>query len=350
MVEDNKGIGIAGMCCCFLIVVVLFFGLLGGNNSSTSAEIVVDDNLPEEETLPILNMTNVTLNASKITFVYYDHNSSVFEGCYGLNYSVLSDKLGNSYMLDHATTDIFGERTNYTFRYPNGIGLVFDNRTDTEIYNRSQLYYVHELRDDNGEVVKPLGNFTLYDKSHEPTFIPTNWTFVYIDHNSTRYEGDDGLSEAVTANAIGNHEQNVRFSDEVVIGLMYYSNNSTDFYRYGFNGFGFDDLENYHVNGTSANGYYDHGYYLSQFSPSLPNGTEIRSFNIETNYLSSAEKNFLQDYLNRRDEYLKRQEINAIYDAEDDEYNEYIRYNENQNNKHRYSTYYGTNGYGVIRY
>ena len=79
-----------------------------------------------------------------------------------------------------------------------------------------------------------MANFTLNDKSHQPSFIPTNWTFVYFDHNATQYEGDDGLSEVITGNAIGNHEENVRLSDDIVIGLMYYSNNSTDYYRYGF--------------------------------------------------------------------------------------------------------------------
>lgn len=332
-----------------MIFGVFIFGGLGNDNTLSSTEIIVENDLPEEDSLPILNMTNVTLNPSKINFVYYDHNSSVFEGCYGLNFTVLTDEFGNSYMLDHATTDIFGEKTNYTFKFPDGLGLVFDNNTETEIYNQSQLYYVHELRDGQGNVIKSLGNFTLHDKSHEPTFIPTNWTFVYVDHNSSTYEGDEGLSEAVTGNAIGNHEQNVRFSDEIVIGLMYYSNNSTDFYKYGFNGFGFDDLENYHVNGTSTNGYYDHGYYLSRFSPNLPNGTEIRSFNIETKYLSSAEKDFLQNYQSRRDEYLNQEEINAIYDAQDDELASYERYQEEKGSKHKYSTYYGTNGYGIIR-
>ena len=347
--DERMNRGAVGVVLCLLIFMVFIFGGPGHHNTVSSTDIVADNNLQEKESLPVLNMTNVTINPSKITFVYYDHNSSVYEGCYGLKYTVLTDKYGNAYMLDHATSDILGNKTDYTFRYPGGVGLVFDNNTETEIYKQSQLYYVHELRDSQGNVIKSLGNFTLHDKTHEPTFIPTNWTFVYIDHNSTTYEGDDGLSEAVTANAIGNHEQNVRFSDDVVIGLMYYSKNSTDFYRYGFKGFGFDDLENYHVNGTSINGYYDHGYYLSRFSPSLPNGTQIRSFNIETKYLSAGEKNFLQNYQNRRDEYLKQEEINAIYEAQDDEYNEYIRYQESQNSKGKNSIYYGTNGYGIVR-
>lgn len=335
------------ICCGLIILFIVALGLFSPDSTTSTSTISVNNSVPEEETLPILNMTNITINPTRITFVYYDHNTTTFNGCYGLNYTVLTDNDGNNYMLDHATTDVLGEKTDYTFKYPGGIGLVFDNNTETQIYNQSGLYYVHEIRDDNGTVIKSLENFTLNDKSHEPTFIPTNWTFKYHDHNSTEYEGDDGLWEAVTSNAIGNHEQEVRFSDDIVIGLMYYSNNSTDFYKYGFNGYGFDDLETHRVNGTTMNGYYDHGYYLSRFDPQLPNGTIIKSFNIESNYLTSAEKDFLQNYQSRRDEFLKQQEINAIYEAEDDYYTHNIKYQE-KNKKSGRSYYYGTNGYGVI--
>lgn len=334
--------------CCLLIIVTLSISGCVSSTPSTSSNIISDDSLHQQESLPILNMTNVTIEDARITFVYYDYNTTEFNGCYGLNYSVIEDESGNKYMLDHATTDLLGKNTDYTFKYPNGMTLVFDNNTTTKIYNATGLYYVHELQDENNTVIKSLANFTLNDKSHQPSFIPTNWTFEYVDHNSTQYEGDDGLSEAVTSNAIGNHEKNVRLSDEVVIGLMYYSNNSTDYYRYGFNGFGFDNLEDFHVNGTSINGYYDHGYYLSAFSVHLPNGTQIRSFNIETKYLSQGEKNFLQDYQNRRDEYLMQENTNAIYEAEDDYYTSSSRYYESSKNKGERSVYYGTNGYGVI--
>ncbi|WP_461436323.1 hypothetical protein [Methanosphaera sp.] len=348
--DKNSSFGAAGIGFYILIIIIVIFGGVLAVNASSPGDINDNNLVNEDESLPIINMTNTTLNDYKITFVYYDHNTTNWNGCYGLNYTVLTDNEGNKYMLDHATTDILGQKTNYTFKYPDGIGLVFDNNTETEIYNKSQMYYVHEVRDDNNNVIKSLGNFTLHDKSHEPTFIPTDWTFVYAgDHNSSVYEGDEGLLEAVTSNAIGNHEQNVRFDDDIMIGLMYYSDNSTDFYRYGFNGFGFDDLESFHVNGTSINGDYDHGYYLSKFSPNLPNGTEIKSFNIESKYLSSAQKDFLQDFDRRRNEYLKNEEINAIYDAADYVSNSYARNQENQNSKSKYSTYYGTNGYGVIR-
>lgn len=347
MREDNSLVTKV-ICCCLLILTIAVSGCITSDSSTTSTDVSMNDSLAQEETLPILNMTNVTLKSTRITFVYYDHNSTTFNGCYGLNYSVVTDNESNSYMLDHATTDILGENTNYSFNYPNGMTFIFDNNTQTEIYKESGLYYVHEVRDENNTTIKSLANYTLNDKSHYPTFIPTDWTFVYIDHNSTEYEGDDGLSEAVTSNAIGNHEENVRFSDELMVGLMYYSNNSTDYYRYGFNGFGFDNLEDFHVNGTSINGYYDHGYYLSNQNIHLPNGTEIRSFNIETKYLSSGEKDFLQNYQNRRNEHLMQEQTNAIYEAEDDYISSYGRYSESQKNKHDRSIYYGTNGFGVV--
>ena len=346
MAKDNSVVRI--MTCCLILVVSLAVSGCVSSTSPTGSSSITDDSLANEESLPILNMTNVTVNDAEITFVYYDHNTTRFEGCYGLNYSVVEDGYGNRYMLDHATTDIFGEKTDYTFKYPDGMTLVFDNNTQTQIYEDTGLYYVHELQDENKTPVKSLANFTLNDKSHQPSFIPTNWTFVYFDHNATQYEGDDGLSEVITGNAIGNHEENVRLSDDIVIGLMYYSNNSTDYYRYGFSGFGFDNLEEFRVNGTSINGYYDHGYYLSRFSVGLPNGTKIRSFNIETKYLSQAEKNFLQDYQNRRDEYLMQENTNAVYDAADDYYTRTTEYSESQKNKNDHSIYYGTNGYGVI--
>jgi hypothetical protein len=145
---------------------------------------------------------------------------------------VLTDNEDNSYMLDHATTDIFGLKTNYTFKYPGGIGLVFDNNTETEIYNSSSLYYVHELRDENNSAIKGLANFTLYDKSHEPEFIPSDWLFVYEDHESMEYEGDRGLRYAVTNNTIGNKEQDVEFSyEDQIIGLAYVANRDFDFYK-----------------------------------------------------------------------------------------------------------------------
>ena len=50
-----------------------------------------------------------------------------------------------------------------------------------------------------------------------------------------------------------------------------------------------------------------------------------------------------------KDKTIKNEEINAIYDAADDVSNSYARNQENQNSKSKYSTYYGTNGYGVIR-
>ena len=277
----DKYNGIFTVCFLLMLGISIYGGL--SHVYASSSTNMADNSQSQQESLAILNMTNITLTDYRINFVYNDHNTSNFEGCYGLNYTVLTDKNGNDYMLDHATTDILGEKTDYSFRYPGGLEVVFDNNTDTDIYKEKGLYYVHEIRDDSNTVIKSMGNFTLNDESHKPSFVPTNWTFVYTgNHNTSVYEGDDGLIEVVTGNAIGNHEKNVRLSDEMVIGLMYYSGNSTDYYRYGFGGYGFTNLESFRVNGTSVNGPYDHGYYLTRINPHLPNGTQIKSFNIES--------------------------------------------------------------------
>lgn len=305
------------------------------DNSSSSTNIEINNSVPEQETLPILNMTNVTINTTKITFVYYDHNTSTFNGCYGLNYTVLGDSEGNKYMLDHATTDILGEKTNYTFKYPNGIGLIYDNNTETEIYNNTGLYYIHEVTDDNGTVIKSLGNFTLNDQSHQPDIIPDKWLFVYRDHNSTTYDGDEGLIEAITHNTIGNKEELHFGLDEDIIGLAYFADKDFNFYKYGLSG----------VN-TRNN---SNGDYCSAWGSQLrlPNGTLIRTFSIEDYGLTQKEKNFITNYENRIDEVRHKQQIDAIYDAEDQYYTDSIRYHEN-NKKSDYSYYVGTNGYGII--
>ena len=340
--SDSGGgaiIGGAVICCCFWIFIFFLVGGASPDNTSSSTDIIVNESL-EEESLPILNMTNVTLNASKVTFVYYDHNTSDWNGCYGLNYTVLTDEDNNSYMLDHATTDILGEKTNYTFTYPDGVGLVFDNNTQTDIYNRSGLYYVHELRDDNNNVVKSLGNFTLYDKSHQPQLIPGDWLFVYSDHNSTTYEGDEGLQKAVTHNISGNNTE-INFVDvKDIIGLAYFADKDFDFYKYGLSG-----LEVYKFNSSDGKEYFD----IYAKGLCLPNGTHIKTFDIESYGLIQKQKDFITNYYNRIDEVRHQQEIDAIYDAEDAAYDDYVRYQESQNNKAKYSTYYGTNGYGVIR-
>lgn len=336
--DNGMGIGAAGICCCLLIIIVFIFGGGVSENSSSTSDIVANDLVAEEESLPLINMTNVTLNDYKMSFVYYDHNSSKFNGCYGLNYTVLTDNEGNSYMLDHATTDILGEKTNYTFKYLNGVGLVFDNNTETEIYNQSHLYYVHEVRDDNNSVIKSRGNFTLHDKSHEPQIIPDGWLFVYTDHNSTTYEGDEGLTEAITHNKIGNHEELHFVLDEDIIGLAYVSDKTFDF-RYGLSGINTEYLE------------FKEPPYYTAWGVGLcyPNGTKIDTFSIEDNYLIQKQKDFITNYDNRIGDVRHKQEIDAIYEAEDDAYNEYISYSESQNSKPKTGFYYGTNGYGVMR-
>lgn len=341
--DEKMGIGAVCGCCCLILLIVFVFGGASSDNPSSTNDIITNDMDSEEETLPILNMTNTTINTTKTTFVYYDHNTTTWNGCYGLNYTVLTDKWGNNYMLDHATTDILGEKTNYTFKYPNGIGLVFDNNTETEIYNNTKLYYVHEVSDDNDTVIKSLGNFTLNDKSHEPEFIPSDWLFVYHDHNSTEYEGDQDLWYAQTNNTVGKKEQNVHiYDEEYVIGLAYFANKDFDFYKYGINGLNLVYQERDNDNESY--------YYVANSGLHLPNGTKIKTFGIEDYDLDKSQKDFITDYYNRIEDVRHKQEIDAIYEAEDDASNSYARYHESQNKKPKYSTYYGTNGYGIIRY
>lgn len=326
-----------GLCCILVLFAGIFRGL-GHDNEYSSTDIVVNDTLTEPKSLEILNMTNITIKPSKITFVYYDHNTSKWNGCYGLNYTVLSDSEGNSYMLDHATTDILGKDTNYTFKYPKGIGLVYDNNTETEIYNNSGLYYIHEVRGDEGNVIKSLGNFTLYDKSHEPEFRPVEWTFIYNDHNSSEYEGDEGLRQAIAINNSSKHEVLYFCLEKEIIGLAYESNKTFNF-SYGLSG-----LEARRDNVENIISYTVWGSNLC-----YPNGTEIETFDIRDYGLLQDQKDFITNYDNRIDEVRHKQEINDIRDAESDAYESYLRYQENHNSKAKYSTYYGTNGYGVIR-
>lgn len=331
----------SGACCCCLLVIIIFavFIMFGSSGSdSDSSDIVVDNSLPPEETLPILNKTNITLKPSKITFVYYDHNSSKFEGCYGLNYTVLSDKNGDKFMLDHAETDILGNATNYTFTYPEGVGLVYDNNTETEIYENLGCYYVHEIRDDNGTVIKPLGNYTLNDKSHEPDIIPSDWYFVYKDHNSTTYDGDEGLICAFAVNNKNNESKLVKFYDDAdIIGLAY---NSPKFdYKYGLSGIRLND-----VNDSEGNSIYT----ASSRGLCYPNGTRIETFNIESYNLNRKQKDFITNYDDRIDDVRHKQEIDAVYDAEDMYYSDYVRYNEYSKDKSKFSYYLGSGGSGVI--
>lgn len=310
--------------------------MFSSDNSSSSSSIVVNNSLPEEETLPIINMTNITLNPSKIIFVYYDHNTSKYGGCYGLNYTVLMDEDGNAYMLDHATTDMVGENTNYTFKIPGGMGLIYDNNTETEIYNNTGLYYVHEVTDNNSRVIKSMGNYTLNDKSHQPDIIPDEWLFVYTDHNSTTYEGDEGLSEAITHNKIGKHEELHFIYAKDIIGLAYASNRKFN-YKYGLSG-----IKTNYIDWKEPTYYTAWGEGLC-----YPNGTQILTFDIESPNLMQKQKDFITNYENRIDEVRHKQEIDAIYDAEDEYYDD-VSYSDSQKSKHRHGYYYGTNGYGIM--
>lgn len=321
----DEGVFTGGICsvCCLLLIIVFIFGGGSGDNSYSSTNIVANDTLTEHESLEILNMTNVTLKNYKLNFVYYDHNTSDWSGCYGLNYTVITDTTGNSYMLDHATTDILGEDTNYTFKYPGGIGLVYDNNTETEIYNNSGLYYIHEVRDENNTVIKSLTNFTLYDKSHEPELRPIGWIFVYGDHNSSVYEGDEGL---YTLRILNNSTEHKFFEigyKPTIIGLAYESNKTFN-YSYGLSG-------------------------VDDYNLRYPNGTRIISFDIYSYNLKQDQKDFITNYYGRIDDVRHQQEINAIYGAQDEAYDDYVRYMEYHNSKPTDSYYVGTNGYGYIR-
>ena len=341
MAEDNTN---TYTCCCCLIMIILFLGFAFLSPSSdTDSNFLAENNLsnntlPNENVLEILNYTNITINATKLTFVYYDHNTTNFNGCYGLNYSVIEDKDGNEYMLDHAETDILGEKTNYTFKYPNGIGIVFDNNTETEIYKNMSYYYVHEIRDDNNTVIKSSGNFTLHDTSHDPEIIPDNWLFVYKNRNTTKYEGDQGLLEVYTNNTIGNKERNVRFyRDRDIIGLAYASNGTFD-YKYGFKGitmnyYNYSDREPFYSTHAKSNVLY------------YPNGTVIELFDMEDYDLNQSQKEFITDYWGRIDDVRYKQQQNAIYDAESDLEYAYNRYN---SRKSKVSYYADSRGGGII--
>lgn len=338
MAEDNSSTGAIFVCCCLLIIIVFVFGALSGENDSSTTNIEVDNSISENEALPIINMTNQTIKPSKIIFIYYDHNSTKFEGCYGLNYTVMTTKDGTSFMLDHAETDILGEKTGYTFKYPNGTTVVYDNNTDTQIFNDTGCYYVHEIRDDNNTVIKSLGNFTLYDKSHEPEIVPSGWNFVYEDHNSSKYDGDLQLEYAQTNNTVGDKQEDIRFYTTAdVIGLAYFSNKSFN-YKYGLSG-----IELTYVNGSSGS------YYRAvNRGLCLPNGTKIGTFCIDGYGLTQDQKNFITDYDGRIDEIRHKQEIDAYYDAQDMAYEDYLNHEERKDSKSHRSFFASTNGYGII--
>lgn len=336
MAEKDSG-GIYPLCC--LLILIIFIGalFLNGGGSTTTNEIV-SDTTPEPNGLDILNYTNITIKPSKVTFFYYDHNTTKYNGCYGLNYTILTDSEGNNYMLDHAESDLLAEKTNNTFTYKNGIGLVYDNNTDTEIYKTLGYYYVHEIRDDNQTVIKSVANFTLDDTSHEPEIIPGDWLFVYYDHNSSKYEGDEGLYYAVFNNTIGNKEENITiFTESKIIGLAYYSNGDFDMYRYGFKHL---NLKFYNNSGHSHYAVMD-----TYESIELPNGTRIKIFSIEDDKLTQDQKDFITNYESRIDDVRHKQQLDAIDRAAYDIESSYRHYSKPSSH---YSYYSGTNGVGVI--
>ena len=104
--DKNSSLGIVSVVFYLLIMIIFIFGGVLAVNASSPGDINDNNLVNEDESLPIINMINTTLNEYKITFVYYDHNTTNWNGCYGLNYTVLTDNEGNKYMLVHATTDI----------------------------------------------------------------------------------------------------------------------------------------------------------------------------------------------------------------------------------------------------
>jgi hypothetical protein len=87
----------------------------------------------------------------------------------------------------------------------------------------------------------------------------------------------------------------------------------------------------------------DGTYYVAHSNMHIPNGTRIKSFDIRSYGLNQSQKDFLTDYYDRIDDVRHQQEINAIYGAQDEAYDDYVRYMEYQNSKPKNSYYVGTN-------
>lgn len=350
MADNNSGCG--GICIIFIIIFILAT-FTAGNGNHTQTNITNETQVGNEEKTnlvsdSLVNATNKTFNPIKITFVYYDMNTTYWKGCYGLNYTILTDEDNNEFLLDHAQTDILGNATDNTFRYPEGISILYENNTETELYNQTGYYYIHEIRSDNGTVIKSADEYTFDDKSHMADFIPSEWVYLYADEDdqgtylTSEYKGDILLRGAYTNNTIG-PEKDVFFPPKYVIGLMCYADGDMDLYKYGFNKSSLNlDSEGHTV-----------GYSQSNTVICLSNNTTVPAFTIETKGLTDKQKSYITNYDERIDEIRQEQQttdiINAIDDADYDQQRAII----NSRPKSSYGYYYsprGGYGYSYSRY
>ncbi|MBE6493537.1 MAG: hypothetical protein E7Z84_02870 [Methanosphaera stadtmanae] len=338
-----------GVCILFLIV---FVGMLITTAIVNHTENNITDNTQvAEETKSVydslVNATNKTFNPTKITFVYYDMNTTNWKGCYGLNYTLLTDEDNNKFLLDHAQTDILGNATDYTFRYPEGISILYENSTETEQYNQTGYYYVHELRSDNGTVIKSAQDNTFNDKNHIADFIPSGWVYEYTNEDksgtylTSAYKGDILLKGAYTNNTIG-PERDVFFPAKYVIGLMCYANGDMSFYKYGF------DKDSLRMDSEGHVGYGGSGSYIY-----LSNGTHVTAFDIETRDLTDKQKSDITNYDERikeiRGEQANKDILKAIDEADYDQQKAIINSRPKSSRGYYYSPS-GGHGYSYSQY
>ena len=339
MVSNTSFCG--GICLLFLVLFIVT--MVAMNFTDTQTDITNKTEVKHEESNPadlLVNATNKTFNPTKITFVYYDMNTSNWKGCYGLNYTILTDDYNNKFLLDHAETDLLGNDTNYTFRYPEGISILYENSTETERYNQTGYYYIHEIRSDNGTVIKSLQQDTFDDKSHIADFIPSGWVYSYRyedqagTYYTSEYKGDILLHGAYTNNTVG-PERDVFFPARYVLGLMCYANGNMDLYKYGF------VKSSLHLNDEgNAVGY------SSDKSIQLTNGTQIYSFDIETKGLTDKQKSYITNYDERIKEVRQKQSTNEIVNAIDEADYDQQKASINSRPKSSRGYYYSPNGYG----
>lgn len=154
-------------------------------------------------------------------------------------------------------------------------------------------------------------------------FQPTNFIFVYSDHNSTTYEGDLGLDYAVCTNQVDKIKYSivpryVRALDKVTNGT-FKLNNTIDI-----------------IHGVPQTG---KNYQYPVTGMYYKNGTEIKSLDISDD-LTYEDRQYFQDYDGQKEEYYQKQvqdELDAI------ESQERIQ---TRQNSHRSGWYYGRGGFG----
>ena len=332
-----------GICMLFLFLFLVTTIAINFTDTETDIANKTDITPEEKSNLvsdSLVNATNKTFNPTEITFVYYDRNTSNWNGCYGLNYTILTDEYNNKFLLDHTETDLLGNDTNYTFRYPEGISILYENSTETEKYNQTGYYYIHEIRSDNGTVIKSVEHDTFDDKSHIADFIPSGWlySYRYEDQGGTyltsEYKGDILLYGAYTNNTVG-PEKDVFFPARYVLGLMCYADGNMDLYKYGF----VKSSLNLNDEGDTV------GYSSDKFIQ-LTNGTIIYSFDINTKGLTDKQKSYITNYYERIDEVRQEQSTNEIINAIDDADYDQQKASINSRPKSSQGYYYSPSGYG----